>query len=102
EDGIRDLTVTGVQTCALPISEAGLLGGEAAINSTAVAYAFKSAIERPRPSMGLQQGTSVFRGASFPSEHAAIAWSVASVWAHERSEERRVGKEGRCRGGRDT
>src|SRR2546430_6715124 len=23
EDGIRDLTVTGVQTCALPISEAG-------------------------------------------------------------------------------
>src|SRR5256886_14149108 len=27
EDGIRDLTVTGVQTCALPISEAGPLGG---------------------------------------------------------------------------
>src|SRR2546430_8221009 len=24
EDGIRDLTVTGVQTCALPICEAGL------------------------------------------------------------------------------
>src|SRR2546430_4791952 len=27
EDGIRDLTVTGVQTCALPISDAGRLGG---------------------------------------------------------------------------
>src|SRR5256886_4047193 len=28
EDGIRDLTVTGVQTCALPIFEAGLLAAE--------------------------------------------------------------------------
>src|SRR6267378_3752570 len=27
-DGIRDLYVTGVQTCALPISPAGVLGGE--------------------------------------------------------------------------
>src|SRR5256886_7655108 len=26
EDGIRDLTVTGVQTCALPISTAGYAG----------------------------------------------------------------------------
>ncbi len=65
------------------LAEAGMLGGEAAINSTMVAYAFKGAIERPRPSLGLQPGTSAFRGASFPSEHAAIAWSVASVWAHE-------------------
>src|SRR2546430_13370327 len=27
EDGIRDLTVTGVQTCALPISAGGARGG---------------------------------------------------------------------------
>src|SRR2546430_3650295 len=27
EDGIRDLTVTGVQTCALPISDCGLAPG---------------------------------------------------------------------------
>src|SRR5437764_7249260 len=26
EDGIRDTSVTGVQTCALPISEAGIAG----------------------------------------------------------------------------
>src|SRR2546430_9043984 len=26
EDGIRDLTVTGVQTCALPICEDGIFG----------------------------------------------------------------------------
>src|SRR2546427_10123918 len=34
EDGIRDLTVTGVQTCALPISRdnpAGVLGPEGAL-----------------------------------------------------------------------
>src|SRR2546430_9559737 len=29
EDGIRDLTVTGVQTCALPISPLGVGGGPA-------------------------------------------------------------------------
>src|SRR2546430_1575803 len=30
EDGIRDLTVTGVQTCALPIYQAGVKGSEVA------------------------------------------------------------------------
>src|SRR5207248_1388310 len=36
EDGIRDRTVTGVQTCALPIS-AGALGGGSLAIATAVA-----------------------------------------------------------------
>src|SRR5438270_743952 len=31
EDGIRDLTVTGVQTCALPISPFGITGLETAL-----------------------------------------------------------------------
>src|SRR5688572_31138613 len=31
EDGIRDLTVTGVQTCALPISNAGGLVGNGCV-----------------------------------------------------------------------
>src|SRR2546430_3226172 len=34
EDGIRDLTVTGVQTCALPISYAVVVAGLAAIEGT--------------------------------------------------------------------
>jgi membrane-associated phospholipid phosphatase len=64
-------------------SEAGLLAGEAAINSTAVSYAIKGITQRARPldangTAGFFQG-----GASFPSEHTAIAWSVASVLAHE-------------------
>ena len=64
-------------------SEAGLLAGEAAINSTAVSYAMKGITQRARPldangTAGFFQG-----GGSFPSEHSAIAWSVASVLAHE-------------------
>src|SRR6266478_7736028 len=35
EDGIRDLTVTGVQTCALPISERERLFGRAVSRSLA-------------------------------------------------------------------
>ncbi len=65
------------------MSEAGLLAGEAAINSTAVAYAFKEITQRQRPYQDHGNGTFFTGGSSFPSEHAAIAWSIASVWAHE-------------------
>src|SRR3954470_1342443 len=65
------------------MSEAGLLSGEAAINSTAISYFIKSVAQRERPYQ--QNGTGSFfqSGSSFPSEHAAIAWSIASVMAHE-------------------
>lgn len=65
------------------LSEAGLLSGEAAINSTADAYLFKAITQRPRPFQSDGNGTFFQGGASFPSEHSAIAWSIASVWAHE-------------------
>jgi len=65
------------------MSEAGLLSGEAAINSTAIAYVLKGLAPRPRPYQGNGNGTFFQGGTSFPSEHAAIAWSVASVLAHE-------------------
>jgi membrane-associated phospholipid phosphatase len=65
------------------LSEAGLLAGEAAINSTAVTYLFKEATQRERPNQGNGHGNFLAGGASFPSEHSAIAWSIASVWAHE-------------------
>jgi membrane-associated phospholipid phosphatase len=65
------------------MSEAGLLSGEAAINATAISYFIKSVAQRQRPYQ--QNGTGSFfqSGSSFPSEHAAIAWSIASVMAHE-------------------
>lgn len=65
------------------LSEAGLLAGEAAINSTAVAYGFRDLTQRQRPYFGNGHGDFFAGGNSFPSEHSAIAWSVASVWAHE-------------------
>jgi len=65
------------------LSETGLLAGETAINATAVAYAFKGITQRQRPYQGNGNGDFFTGGASFPSEHSAIAWSVASVWAHE-------------------
>jgi membrane-associated phospholipid phosphatase len=65
------------------LSETGLLSGEAALNSTAVTYALKSITRRQRPFEGNGTGTFFNGGDSFPSEHATIAWSVASVLAHE-------------------
>jgi hypothetical protein len=65
------------------LSETGLLSGEAAINSTGVTYLFKELTQRPRPNAGNGDGKFFQGGQSFTSEHSAIAWSIASVWAHE-------------------
>ncbi len=65
------------------LREAGFLSGETAVDSTLITYAFKGLSQRPRPNHGDGSGQFFQGGASFPSEHAAIAWSVASVMAHE-------------------
>jgi membrane-associated phospholipid phosphatase len=65
------------------LSETGLLAGEAAINSTGVTYLFKEFSQRPRPLVGSGTGAFFQGGDSFVSEHSAIAWSIASVVAHE-------------------
>src|SRR2546422_11405823 len=74
EDGIRDVAVTGVQTCALPIS----LG----VGSLAAA----SALQEWRP---------LFLGVSFAL--LAGAWDLA-YRKPNRLGKRRVGEEGRSRG----
>jgi hypothetical protein len=63
--------------------EAGLLAGEAAVNSLTATYALKYALGRERPLQDNYQGDFWKGGDSFPSEHAAAAWSIASVIAHE-------------------
>src|SRR5438270_13618298 len=75
EDGIRDLTVTGVQTCALPILS-------------------RKADWRQSPPACRQSALRDTRG---------YDWALQSTWRRScgaeiswRSEERRVGKEGRC------
>src|SRR3989440_12065809 len=65
-------------------SETGFLSGEAALNSLVAVESFKYSLRRQRPYQG--DGSGPFfqsGGTSFPSEHAAAAWSVAGVIAHE-------------------
>src|SRR5437016_4168465 len=65
-------------------SETGFLAGEAALNSLVAVESFKYTLRRERPYQG--DGSGPFfqgSGTSFPSEHAAAAWSVAGVIAHE-------------------
>jgi Capsule assembly protein Wzi/PAP2 superfamily len=63
--------------------ETGVLAAEAALNSLAVTYTGKYAFGRERPLQDGYQGNFWQGGDSFPSEHAAAAWSMASVVAHE-------------------
>src|SRR5262249_56327440 len=80
EDGIRDWSVTGVQTCALPISprQSRICGG-----AWRVGRKTKNSI---RPCW--KSRSSVNRSGRSP---------VCPRWQATRSEERRVGKECRCR-----
>jgi hypothetical protein len=66
--------------------ETGILAGEAAVNSLVVVEAIKAITRRSRPNEGnglgkFGSGTSL--NSSFPSMHAALAWSAATVLTHE-------------------
>src|SRR5690606_41016062 len=87
EDGIRDFHVTGVQTCALPIS-AGIV----------LAFWFAAAWMEPVgaavvSSLSLSETLAPVLG--FVVTFAAVL--VAVFFGTRRSEERRVGKEWRAR-----
>jgi len=63
--------------------ETGFLSGEAAIDSLAVVEALKYATGRERPYQDNANGKFWHSGQSFPSEHSAVAWSIAGTVAHE-------------------
>src|SRR2546430_17683591 len=94
EDGIRDLTVTGVQTCALPISYLPPLGpewydvGRADDTEESRNRVIPAGRGRRRFADAQQHNVRLDKWASparaFPADRG-------------RSEERRVGKEGRSR-----
>jgi membrane-associated phospholipid phosphatase len=63
--------------------EAGLLAGEAGIDAYLDTTAFKYAFGRQRPFTGGGRGLFFQDGDSFPSQHAAVSWAIASVIAHE-------------------
>src|SRR2546430_2783675 len=79
EDGIRDLTVTGVQTCALPISVSRLPG-----------------CAGPGPGPGIA-GPLCHRALRRRGTRGASPGVLAAIGGLGRSEERRVGKECRSR-----
>src|SRR5690606_40292473 len=86
EDGIRDFHVTGVQTCALPILvllQAGKGGGLAAMGGVGT-----------ETFIGGRQAATILTKASWVMGGLFMALAF-------RSEERRVGKEGRIRGGNE-
>lgn len=63
--------------------ETGILASEAAIDAYAATTALKYAFGRERPLTDEFQGAFWAGGNSFPSEHAATAWSIAGILAHE-------------------
>lgn len=63
--------------------ETGFLSGEAALNSLVAVEALKYSLGRQRPYQGNGSGSFFQGGTSFPSEHAAAAWAIAGIIAHE-------------------
>jgi membrane-associated phospholipid phosphatase len=63
--------------------ETGYLSAEAAINTLLDVEALKYTLRRERPFQGDGSGPFFSGGSSFPSEHAAIATSIAGIVAHE-------------------
>src|SRR5205809_5769126 len=80
EDGIRDVAVTGVQTCALPIWPSTTRRAVGAIALT-----------------GSRRGAATAFAPSGPRTATARWWGCWRCVTATRSEERRVGKECRCR-----
>src|SRR3989449_10958643 len=89
EDGIRDVAVTGVQTCALPITNARLSPDDRASLRLRLVRARIAAGELDRADTELARDSSV--------EALALQGWIALYRGRLRSEERRVGKECRSR-----
>src|SRR5687768_17894177 len=83
EDGIRDVAVTGVQTCALPIFPSSV--------AELVHHGHKVIVEA---GAGLGSGLS---DAEYTGAGATLCEGPEPIFALARSEERRVGKECRSR-----
>jgi membrane-associated phospholipid phosphatase len=64
------------------LAETGLLAGEALADTLAVTMTMNAMAGRQRPGEGGGRGRFAEGGDSFPSEHAALSWTLASVIAH--------------------
>src|SRR2546422_2587312 len=112
EDGIRDVAVTGVQTCALPISTNKPTGYEANIgvissrtrwrssgasNSSMAGSVFTSGIGRPAPSSERVRNRSVSasgdrKSTRLNSSHGYISYAVFCLKKKKKHREARSGQ----------
>src|SRR2546430_7644983 len=82
EDGIRDLTVTGVQTCALPISMSPELkstpGPLSASASLSLRFCRRSTSQRTMPPtmIGVEVETGDRKSTRLNSSHSQISYAV--------------------------
>src|SRR5207248_6825584 len=93
EDGIRDRTVTGVQTCALPIFSP--LGPTELARPTRMALTW---LQSRRSAAPIPSRTDAYNSYTLGPSGSG---PVRQIMTCGRSEERRVGKECRCRRARD-
>ena len=63
--------------------ETGLLSEESALNALAASMVLQGIFGREGPGAGGAQGKFLKGGTSFPSNHSAVAWSIASMIAHQ-------------------
>ena len=93
EDGIRDWSVTGVQTCALPISLQSSDEYEGNFGDSIVPY------QRRRVLPQRDAGETPFnlKTPRYGARHRDQLGFPQLIWNNTRSEERRVGKECRSR-----
>src|SRR5207248_4762680 len=96
EDGIRDRTVTGVQTCALPISRRARTPRRVESDESHVRGVDRQLFRKPYRYLG--PAARANRGDERRAAVLRRAWRAACAGTNDRrSEERRVGKE--CRSG---
>src|SRR5204863_3557424 len=97
EDGIRDLYVTGVQTCALPICNILLGFGASAIGLLPQGYVQNEVRTRGYSESIASGRLATVKGYGLTGDDRLRAEIIERI----RSEERRVGKEWRSRGSAD-
>src|SRR5437016_7005864 len=95
EDGIRDWSVTGVQTCALPISR--IIDAERREQFTAQGAHFESDYFVSLTYLPPVEHEERITGWLFEGQKQKVAAGSRALSRFRRSEERRVGKE--CRSG---
>src|SRR2546429_9536964 len=96
EDGIRDVAVTGVQTCALPISGSTHSSKRRQLRNLARPCNALEQIPEAVPE-GYSQGGEMLRDVRFGLRILLKQPSFSLIAMLTRSEERRVGKECRSR-----